>query len=384
MISEIIGIRCTGCEACSAVCPKNCIEMKENREGFYIPNVKESECINCECCVKSCPVLNFQENHKNVNDHKKAFAFKSDNETYRGICSSGGTFMELAKWFVDNNGVVYGAAFDEIYEVKHKRADNINDLISLAGSKYVQSKIDKTYINVKNDLSQGLQVLFVGLTCQIEGLKAFLKNDYDKLYCVDLICMGIPSPMVWRKYLETYFDIKEIKRINFKDKRLGWHKFSVAITKNDGEDISTPGFDDKYMECMFKGYSMRESCFSCVYKCENKISDLTIADCWGCENYIDGMDDNRGLSMIIVHSKKGEVMLDYIASSGELRPFEYNNVLMYNSNYYRCANKKNGRSLFYWLLKFNPKMAFSLMGKNPNKSLGMRIKGKITKFKKGL
>lgn len=373
MIDNIIGDRCSGCETCSYVCPRNCITMKNNEEGFRFPHVNESQCVKCGECIKKCPVINFENNHKSICDKKKAYAFKSKNDIFRNICSSGGVFMELAQEFIDNGATIYGAAFDQEYVLHHMRVDDSKGLSKLAGSKYVQSRIDGIYRDVKADLENQKKVLFVGLTCQVEGLKAFLGKNYEKLYCVDLICMGVPSPMAWEKYIHSCFNINDITKINFKDKRLGWHRFSVVITQSNGDETVTPGFDNKYMECMFKGYSIRKSCFSCIYKCENKIADLTIADCWGCENYVKEMDDNQGLSMIIVHSEKGSALVGRLTKKGELKEFDYSNVIKYNSNYSKCVEKRKGRKMFYTLLSVCPRLAYAVMGTNPNKTFTKRI-----------
>lgn len=380
MIDHMIANNCTGCEACCSRCPKSCISMVEDKEGFYFPKVDYKLCLNSKKCAEICPILNFKNNHKNISDLKLSFAYRSNNDAYRKNCSSGAVFMDLAVEFINVGGVVYGASFNTEYKLYHKKAENIAELKPLTGSKYLQGRIGDIYKEVKYDLDSGRKVAFFGLTCQIEGLHSYLNKSYSNLYSIDLICMGIPSPMVWKKYLDSYYNVCEITSINFKDKRLGWHKFSLTINHDDGKSISIPGFDDKYMECMFKGYSLRKSCFSCPYKCENKISDITIADCWGCENYVADMDDNKGLSMIIVHSIKGSKLVESLNQKGELRQFNYQNVLKYNSHYYKCAIKKKGRTFFYFLLKLSPKSAFYLMGKNPNKSMVLRVKNKIKKI----
>ena len=359
------------------MCPTNCIEMKSDFEGFKQPFVDSDRCINCKQCLNLCPVLNFRENHEKINDLKQAYAYKTKYDDYRELCSSGGVFLALSNVFVRNGGIVYGAVFDEEFKLKHKSATTSEELLQMAGSKYLQSDINSVYIEIKEWLSCGKKVLFFGMTCQVEGLHAFLGGIYDNLFCVDLICMGIPSPMVWEKYLKVYYGKKTIKRINFKDKSLGWHRFSFYLENEDGSFESVPGFDNVYMECMFKGYSIRRSCFNCIYKCENKMADVTIADCWGCENYVSDLDDNKGLSMIIVHSEKGLALVEMLKNTGILREFPYENVLKYNSNYNSSTVLANGREKFYKLLNYIPRFAFELMGQNPNKSFIRRVLDKL-------
>ncbi len=377
MIDKLINENCTGCESCALSCPQSCIRMVPDKEGFKQPEVDPKSCIKCKKCVKVCPVLNFQKYHQNLNNKKIAYAFKADNEEYRRICSSGGVFLTLANSFVEQGGVIYGAAFDKEFKLSHVAATTSEELVPLAGSKYLQSNINDAYKEIRIKLQHSESVLFFGTTCQVEGLRAYLGKDYNNLFCVDLICMGIPSPLVWDKYLEAFYDRKNIKRINFKDKSLGWHRFSFCLENKDGSIVSIPGFDNSYMECMFKGYSIRKSCFHCIYKCESKISDITIADCWGCEKYISEMDDNKGLSMIICHSGKSDYLIDILRQHGKLKSFDYVNVLKYNSNYNHSTTLKSGRSLFFGLLNFSPQIAFSLMGKNPNRTILRRVIAKI-------
>ena len=352
--------------------------MIPNKEGFKEPVVDRQKCINCNKCINICPVLNFERCHQDIVDQKKAYAYRTYHDEFREICSSGGAFLALSNAFVDMGGVVYGAAFDEQFKLNHKAATVTEELTALAGSKYLQSNINDVYRDIKDKLNHDKYILFFGTTCQVEGLNAYLEKKYYKLYCVDLICMGIPSPMVWDKYLEAYFCKKLIKKINFKDKRLGWHNFSFYLENEDESCISIPGFDNTYMECMFKGYSIRNSCFNCIYKCESKLADITIADCWGCENYLSEMDDNKGLSMVIAHAEKSQQLLDILKMTGILKEFDYSNVLKYNTNYNNSTTLHEGRKRFYRLLSISPKLAFELMGQNPNKTFARRF---IEKFK---
>ena len=377
MIDSIIKDRCTGCEGCASVCPTKCIDMVQNYEGFFMPQVNSNKCVNCKMCINICPVINYDKNHRNIVDKKTAYAFKSNNDEFRRICSSGAVFLSLATYFIEHDGIVYGASFDGSYNVIHKSATSTSEVIELAGSKYVQSRINDIYLEIKDKLEQEKKVIFFGTTCQVEGLRAYLGKNYSFLYCVDLICMGIPSPLAWDKYLDTYYKRSEIKKINFKDKSLGWHKFSFLLEKNNGTSISIPGFDNTYMQCMFKGYSIRKSCFDCCCKSESKIADITIADCWGCENYISELDDNKGLSMVICHSNKSDELIGILKEMGIVERFEYSNVLKYNSNYNNSTTTKKGRNIFYKLLYIYPVLAFGVMGKNPQNSFLRKVCSKI-------
>ena len=191
--------KCCGCSGCMNICPKNAIIMKEDKNGFKYPIVDKEKCINCGLCEKVCPILN---NKKEQQKEIKAYACYNKNIEERLKSSSGGIFILLAKEILKRNGIVFGAAFDENFNVKHISIDNEKDIEKLMGSKYVQSNMGKVYKEVKEFLENGKYILFSGTPCQIEGLKKFLKKDYDKLYTQDIICHGVPSPKIWQMYLE--------------------------------------------------------------------------------------------------------------------------------------------------------------------------------------
>ena len=311
---------------------------------------------------------------------KRAFAYRSNSST-RKLSSSGSVFPNLAKTVLGLNGVVVAAAFDDKYSVHHVFIDQEEDLSQAIGSKYLQSDGRGAFARIKKLLINGRVVLFIGMTCQVEGLLAYLGNRFEKLYTVDLICMGIPSPGVWRSYLSTFFNIPYIESINFKDKTYGWHKFSMKIKSRGSDPFIQPGFDNPFFETMFKGYNLRPSCFKCRFKNENKIADLTLADCWGCENYVPELDDNKGLSMIIVHNQHGMDLFEKIQDKGVWKEFDYKNVLTYNSNYQTCHGPAEDRVEFYRLLGKHPEKAFKKYGSNPAKSISNRVKGRLSSVK---
>lgn len=189
---------CCGCSSCVQRCPKQCITLKEDNEGFLYPIVNKEICISCGLCEKVCPVLSQGEPRKPL----KVYAAKNQDEEIRRQSSSGGVFTLLAEQVIREGGVVFGAIFDENWEVKHDFAETIEGLAPFRGSKYVQSRIDDNYKKAERFLNQGRKVLFSGTPCQIAGLKRFLRNEYDNLLTVDFVCHGVPSPGVWRQYLK--------------------------------------------------------------------------------------------------------------------------------------------------------------------------------------
>lgn len=199
MITIIDKSQCCGCTACASACPKHCIVLKEDEQGFLYPRVDESKCIDCHLCEKVCPVLKPFEKQ----NPQEVFAIINPDEEIRLASSSGGVFTALAKQILHAGGIVFGAAFDDNWQVHHISVTKVEDLALLRSSKYVQSRIEKTYTVVEEYLKKGTQVLFSGTPCQIAGLKHYLRKEYDNLLSVDVVCHGVPSPLVWEKYLET-------------------------------------------------------------------------------------------------------------------------------------------------------------------------------------
>ena len=190
--------QCCGCTACASVCPKMCIAMKEDEEGFLYPEADASLCIGCGLCEKVCPVLHQGDARKPL----AVYAAKNRDENVRMASSSGGIFSLLAERVIDDGGVVFGARFDDNWEVIHDFAETKEKLVAFRGSKYVQSCMESCFVQAKRFLDGGRKVLFTGTSCQIAGLKNYLRKDYENLLAVDVVCHGVPSPEAWRKYVK--------------------------------------------------------------------------------------------------------------------------------------------------------------------------------------
>lgn len=228
---------------------------------------------------------------------------KDDKERKRS--TSGGVFFTIARSVIYRGGIVYGAAFDEDFNVVHIRGTTIDDLHRMQGSKYVQSKKNCTFSSVKQDLLNGLEVMFCGTPCEIEGLLCFLNKDYEKLICMDFVCLGVPSPSVWGEYLSAFHKKDEIQNIVFKDKKYGWSNWSFTIYKKRNV-FREPGDLNLYMQGYLQHLYIRPSCFECKFRNVNHRSDFTVADCWGVENIAPEMYDKRGVSMVLVNTEKGD------------------------------------------------------------------------------
>lgn len=309
---------CTGCHACYNVCPVKCISMEYDFEGFLYPFIDSNKCINCNRCVQVCPVLN---HNKNKDFHETVYAAYSKLKDIRQNSSSGGVFTHLAEYVLENDGVVFGAAFDAEFQVHHIQVDDIEDLKLLRGSKYVQSRIERTYEAAQNVLKGNKMVLFTGTPCQIDGLRLFLGRDYDKLYTQDLICHGVPSPAVWDRYLQTQIEQKQshVKNICFRDKVNGWNKYSLTVEFDNKESVSDVFTVNPMMKAYLRDMCLRPSCYECPSKGIKRSSDITLADFWNVQDYFLDLNDNKGIDLVICHSQKGEELLNSIKGNLECR-----------------------------------------------------------------
>lgn len=375
--------KCSGCHGCYNICPRNCIEMRYDNEGFWYPRVDINKCIKCNLCVKVCPIIKKEEKRPITNqskEEKKVYAAVNKNEIIRSNSSSGGVFTAIAEYVIDNNGVVVGAAFDKGFEVKHIVVESKDELYRLRGSKYVQSKIGDIYIQVKKILNEGRSVLFTGTPCQIDGLNAYLNRTYSNLLVVDIICHGVPSPILWKNYLE-YIQLKnnsEISKVNFRSKKEGWRLFSLmCIFKNKKKKFKNIE-EDFYLIAFQNNINLRPSCYECKSKGEIRSSDLTLGDFWGIESTNLKLDDDKGTSIIIVNTDKGNKILQEIIN--DLK-FEITNIKIAtkaNKNYYISASKNEYRKNF--ISEINNKNFDKIVRKYCKYSYKVQIKNKIKKY----
>lgn len=324
--------QCCGCTACVQVCPKQCIVLREDSEGFVYPYVNTETCLNCNLCNSSCPIINQNEPREPM----VTFAAKHPNDEIRKVSSSGGIFSILAEEIIAKNGVVFGARFDSNWEVEHAYAETMEKVALFRGSKYVQSRIGETYKQAEKFLKDGRLVLFTGTPCQIAGLNKYLRKEYENLLTVDVICHGVPSPLVWRTYLkEINKKNLPITSINMRDKKDGWKKFRIHIESNDGKILDEPSSSNIYLQGFFKNLYLRPSCYHCSVRNFKSSSDITIGDFWNGEKFYPLLDFQLGYSVVISSSQKGT---DFIIglNQGELIPvstestFASNPVLKYS------------------------------------------------------
>ncbi|ALU13852.1 coenzyme F420 hydrogenase beta subunit domain-containing protein [Eubacterium limosum] len=348
MLNLINKQTCTGCHACAAKCPKQCIKMISDTEGFWYPQINEEECIDCGLCEKVCPVITpikFADTFKPV-----AYACYNTDEKTRLASSSGGVFTLMAETVLKQGGVVFGAGFDEGFNVCHQCVERVEELDKLRMSKYVQSKIGEAYREAEAFLKADRMVLFTGTPCQIGGLKAYLGKPYDHLITQDIICHGVPSPIVWKYYInfcKKNNNERITEKITFRRKDFGWKKFSLAITYESGKEYCQDFTQDLFMKGFLKDLYLRTSCHACAFKSVKRHSDITLADFWGIENVAPEMFDDKGTSLVLIQSEKGKALFKSIEKNLICQGVDLDEALKYNPAAIRPAPIPKNREAFY-------------------------------------
>lgn len=344
---------CTGCSACFAACPKNCITMCADDEGFFRPRIDESVCVDCGKCKSVCPA-NVIEQEKTVVD---AVALNALDEELRKSSSSGGAFSVLAEAVLDNGGAVVGVAFAEDFlTAHHEVVTGKEGLSKLRGSKYFQSEPNDVFLRVKELLESGRPVLFSGTPCQVEGLQSFLGKAYDNLICADLICHGIPSAEVWQRYLNEFSDVKEV---SFRDKSNGWKNYSLRV--QSGKNLLLcKNKENVYSRLFLRDVGLRPSCYDCPMKSLVCHSDLTLGDLWGAETLAPEMDDDKGTSLVLIHTQKGKDLLDAVAAKVTTKRVVLEDAIRFNTAIVEGVKRPKARDTFFADLR---KMPFKKLGK---------------------
>ena len=305
---------CTGCGACANICPRGCISMQEDGFGFIYPRIDVNTCIRCGLCNKSCPMLS-KDNALDDRGERAPLFYAGqlrDQEELFSV-SSGGAFWAFAQAILKRGGIVYGAVHDDVDKISHFRADTLDAARRLRRSKYLQSDTGLVYQQVRKDLDAGTVVLFTGTGCQIAALYAFLRKPYDELYTCDVVCHGVPSALVWRQYREEKeaLEKKKITGLIFRDKSLGWSQNQYCITYEDGTQERELSVRHPFHAGYLSGLFSRPSCGTCRFACFPRGSDITLADYWKYEGNLRSSSNDKGVSLIVVNTTHGEVLLDY-------------------------------------------------------------------------
>ena len=336
---------CCGCSACASICPKHCISMQEDREGFLYPIVDENQCVDCGECERVCHELHPYGERSPI----KVLAAVNTDEDVRMRSSSGGVFYSLAERAISKGGVVFGARFDENWQVVIDYSETLEGVKAFMGSKYVQARIETAYTDTKRFLQEGRKVLFSGTPCQIASLHHFLKKGYDNLTTVDVICHGVPSPKVWRKYInEICGSQAAITSVNFRDKTNGWSDYNVCVrykSENVVKELQTKATKDVFMRGFLADFTTRPSCYACKAKKGRSHSDITLGDFWGIDNVFPDMNDERGTSVVVIHTEKGRKSVEGLGIKTKETSLDM--LKQYNPSYIRSAPRHPKRDTFF-------------------------------------
>lgn len=379
---------CCGCSACVQRCPRECISLRGDKEGFLYPVINENTCIDCGLCEKVCPIVNINEPRHPI----KVYAAKHNNEEMRMKSSSGGIFSLLAEQIIDEGGVVFGARFDEHWEVIHDYTETKEGLTAFRGSKYVQSRLGLTFQQAESFLKKGRKVMFVGTPCQIAGLKLFLGKNYGNLQTVDIVCHGVPSPLIWRIYLDeinkNIANQSSIKDISFRDKLKGWKKFSLSFTfaMNDEEGLESSNYisnihhENPYMRAFLSNLNLRPSCYNCKLRSGRSMSDVTIGDFWNVQKLNSNYDDDLGVSLIMSYGLELNMLDNYIEADYKdaiqgnycinnsvacpyASRFRFFEVLKRKKNIAETVNVVLSKNLIYYFFRLFDKILYKLKNK---------------------
>ncbi len=336
--------QCTGCQSCANACPSGAITMVADSEGFLYPTIDGDRCTECGLCQKIC--------HKEIEKQEdpRAYGAYCKDLDLRLKSSSGGLFSVFAEKILQMNGVVVGAAMAEDFKsVEHCFAENEEEMARLRGSKYMQSNIGDAYSRAEQLLKQGKIVYFSGTPCQIEGLYRYLRKDYDNLYTQDLICHGAPSPLVWRKYAQEQEKNRKasIRAVSFRNKSYGWKRYALRIDF-DGE--KSPHCEETSKDPYLRGFMshnfLRPSCHQCQYKTKFRSADITLADFWGAGEVCPELDDDKGLSLVILHSPKGMALWESIQEKIVVKSVDLDEAVRYNPAMFRSSSAGKNRAGF--------------------------------------
>lgn len=336
--------QCTGCYACSNICPKNCIRLIADENGHVIPVIEEDICINCGLCKKVCPV-----NHPvKQTSPLKAYASWSLDEDDRKTSSSGAAASVFSKHVMHNGGIVYGASLLKDGDLYHERIEQKEDLYKLKGSKYVQSAISDAFQKVKTDLLAARAVLFIGTPCQVAGLKNYLEHDYNNLTTVDIICHGVPGMQLFRDHIISKTGSLNFDAVSFRENGL----YQIKVIKDSEIKYSESLYRDVYYMGFMKGLFCRESCYSCTYATAERVADITIGDFWGLGKLTPFNHSLAGgVSLLLPITSKGLDLIDSCRGSLFLEEREIDEAVAGNAQLKHPSIKNKNTEKFNALYK---------------------------------
>lgn len=327
--------KCTGCYACVNICPKKCIEMKEDNYGYIYPEINQNLCIHCNLCNKVCPV-----NHPiQGNQSQNAYASWALDEEQRKLSTSGGLATLVSKFVIENEGIVYGAAYEN-GEFQHIEINDAKELSKIRGSKYVHSYVNYSFRKIKNLLNQNTKVLFIGTPCQVAGLKSFLGKEESNLYTIDIVCHGVPSQKLLKEELK---DFEPYDKVLFRDQ----NGFNLTVFNKGVVKKSIPSYKSLYYQAFLDSLTYRENCYTCPYANSKRVGDLTLGDFWGLGNLkSEKKDEDKGISLILVNTDKGAKLLYSVEPEVFLEERSLNEAIQGNSQLRHPSKLHKNRDVF--------------------------------------
>ncbi|MDE6282973.1 MAG: Coenzyme F420 hydrogenase/dehydrogenase, beta subunit C-terminal domain [Muribaculaceae bacterium] len=302
---------CSGCAACASICGHGCIAMGTDSEGFPYPEVDPSACVNCGLCDRTCPMINIPEG----NNISKVYAAKNRNYAERLRSSSGGVFRLLATRIINQGGIVVGCRFDDKMVAHHTIAHTKDEIEPLMSSKYVQSDTREIFAQVRDRLRKGDKVLFSGVPCQVAAIKNYLLKPYDNLITVDILCHGVPSPKIFKEYIDLLTERyhSDPSAVNFRSKEKSWKRLYLKVLFRNGLKHFLYAGYDSYMQLFLSDRLQRPSCFHCPYNTLHRPGDISLGDFWGIGKKFYSFDDNRGVSMVLINNAAGKALWESVA-----------------------------------------------------------------------
>lgn len=344
---------CCGCAACVNACPQGCINMKKDEEGFLHPVKDMSMCIDCGLCEKVC---SFSNNYTfQTTSNPKVFA--AYDEKHRSGSSSGGIFFTLAQYFIEERkGWVFGAAFEDKFQLRHVGVNNMADLQRLRGSKYLQSDMGEVYRQIKSLLNDGDFVLFVGMPCQVAGLRAFLRNKaYANLLLVDLVCHGVPPQTLFDEHVKYLEQKHNATLVSYQFRKAdGWGGCEIADFVQPVKHKELPTYSlSPYLYSFMQAYTYRESCYECKFAQIPRQGDITLADYWGAGKFFPEIDVSRGVSLVLLNTKSGELAFESIKKYCKVYESNISDASCYNGNLVTRTSRPALRDSVYSLIAAN-------------------------------
>lgn len=337
-VNSVKETECCGCGACYQICPQKSIRMEKNDRGFFVPIVNEKTCIKCGACLKVCPEIN-QPQFSAV---KKSYAAIAENRNLLMSSTSGGVFGVLAEVIISEGGSVYGCAWDENLCARHIRIEQLNELYQIQKSKYVQSDTNTSFIDVRNDLKQGRKVLYSGTACQIAGLQKFLNRNEEQLITIEVACHGVPSPGLFQKYIKWRSEVEKSKVVDMQFRNKEKHKkgehYMFFLKYKNGKKCYYFSDEDSYYGSFLEGRTLRETCYHCKYKKQERVADILLGDYWGIEKEHKNFPAEYGASAVVVVSEKGEKLFDKVRCRLRVEDTTFEKVVAHNKSIISCAN----------------------------------------------